>query len=732
MAVGVATTASSGIAGAITTTQTNVGADVNCNVNGLHQGAGPVSTCNDVSIMSEVLVNGSDVVAGANLFEGDVITVRVTVVTEGGQNSFYEETVDGLRNNETGGQSDIQARIEIGLPGQTGTNLSSPSNIKMSRTDTGDRGNAPAINCLAQSGEEAAVSDATTSVTLGGAVVGGTKMSAALSGSTFKAKWDDMAWDRCRGVVSNNGIYPGHVVEFTQTVLHHTQSTQNLAWSLGQLTLARDDGSHTIHFGANSSAALNVVGDADLDGVLDNTDPAPSDPCNPSVLAGSCDQDGDGEVNSVDPDPTDPCQISTGISSVVGCDPDGDGVPSGTVPGSDGIPGVNGGQVDGNNDSPCFPLSTATACTATGFSFTKLTPKRIMDTRYGTGTPKVQVGAGGVLNFQVAGLNGVPANATAVVLNITGTRGTSGTYVTVWPTGVTRPTASVLNLPKGRSRPNLVLATVGAGGQISMYNYQGSIDLVLDVFGYFGPSGDGYTPIVPKRFLDTRYGVGGPATPFAAGATRTLKIGGVSGVPAAATAAVVNVTSTHGTGNSFLTVWPTGVTKPTVSTANWIANETSPNLAIVPLGTNGQISLYNYQGSADVIVDVVGYTSAGAGSKYRPITPSRLFDSRTNTGTPGPWAPGAARVKTVTGGVVPAAATAVASNLTGPKPKANTFFTVYPTGATRPTASNLNLAPGDTRANAVIGGLGTGGGLTFYNYIGTNDMVYDVTGWFGA
>lgn len=272
-----AVTGSSSVAGALTTTQSNVGSNVNCSVNGLHQGAGPVSTCRDISITTELLVNGADTAAGANLFAGDVVTVRLTVAAEGGDNSFYEETSDGIRNGESGGVSDIQAYFDVGLPTQTGTQLSSPANVKMSRTDNGDRGNGPAINCLTQAGQEAAVTDGLTAITVGAAEVGGTKMKAAVSGTTLRGTWNDMAWDRCRAVTFNNAVYPGHVLEFTQTVLSHTMSNQSLTWNLGQFTAARDDASRSITWGANSNTIFNVPGDADGDGILDTSDPAPND-----------------------------------------------------------------------------------------------------------------------------------------------------------------------------------------------------------------------------------------------------------------------------------------------------------------------------------------------------------------------------------------------------------------------------------------------------------------------
>ena len=79
-------------------------------------------------------------------------------------------------------------------------------------------------------------------------------------------------------------------------------------------------------------------------------------------------------------------------------------------------------------------------------------PTRILDTRSGTGAPKAQVGAGGTLQLQVAGGAGVPANASAVVMNVTVTNPAAAGFVTVWPCGQPQPLASNLNYVGGPER----------------------------------------------------------------------------------------------------------------------------------------------------------------------------------------------------------------------------------------------------------------------------------------
>jgi hypothetical protein len=111
-------------------------------------------------------------------------------------------------------------------------------------------------------------------------------------------------------------------------------------------------------------------------------------------------------------------------------------------------------------------------------------PVRVMDTRDGTGVRKGKVGAGGTVTLTVGGHNGVPVNATAVVLNVTAANPTTASHVIVYPAGVSRPNASNLNFTAGENFPNLVIVPV-TNGTVSFYNASGNVDLIADLDGYF-------------------------------------------------------------------------------------------------------------------------------------------------------------------------------------------------------------------------------------------------------
>ena len=183
--------------------------------------------------------------------------------------------------------------------------------------------------------------------------------------------------------------------------------------------------------------------------------------------------------------------------------------------------------------------------------------------------------AGGVLQLQVGGNAGVPADASAVVMNVTVTNPAAAGFVTVWPCGQAQPLASNLNYVAGQNVPNLTITKLGDGGKVCMYSMV-TTDLVADVSGFF-PAGSGYTPITnPTRILDTRVGLVRRRRRSARVRTLQLQVGGSAGVPANASAVVMNVTVTNPAAAGFVTVWPCGQAQPLASNLNYVAGQNGP------------------------------------------------------------------------------------------------------------------------------------------------------------
>ncbi len=246
------------------------------------------------------------------------------------------------------------------------------------------------------------------------------------------------------------------------------------------------------------------------------------------------------------------------------------------------------------------------ATTGCAGRFTAVTPKRLLDTRQGAGTP---VGAGQAINLSVTGgATTVPAGASGVALNVTVDQPSSAGYLTVWPTGSPQPLASSHNFVPGLTIANLVLAKVGTGGQVSIFNSGGGTHVVVDVVGYFSTVGGTFVPMSPQRIVDSRFGIGARVVgPLGQGASIDVDVAGVATVPTNATAAIVNVTSVNSSLPSFITVWPAGAAMPTASTLNPRPGIPVPNLAYLKLSSAGRLSIYNNTGSTDYIVDVFGY-----------------------------------------------------------------------------------------------------------------------------
>jgi len=132
-----------------------------------------------------------------------------------------------------------------------------------------------------------------------------------------------------------------------------------------------------------------------------------------------------------------------------------------------------------------------------------------------------------------------------------------------------------------------------------------------------------FHPLTPVRILDSRAAshVGPFSTPWGAGTTRDLVVAGAAGVPSGADAVALNVTATGTTEASFLKVWPKGAPRPAASATNWAAGQTIANAVTVAVGADGSVSAFTAKGSADVIVDIVGWYNDDAGAGYTPLTP---------------------------------------------------------------------------------------------------------------
>lgn len=226
--------------------------------------------------------------------------------------------------------------------------------------------------------------------------------------------------------------------------------------------------------------------------------------------------------------------------------------------------------------------------------FTGVRPQRLMDTRSGMSGTTIE--PGGERWVRVAGVAGVPSDAVAVAVNLTGTGAGADTYLTAWPTGSTKPPTSSLNLDRGATVANLAVVGVGANGRISIGNGPGRVDAIVDVLGWFDRRGD-YLPAAPRRVVDTRT----CNVSLGPGETRRVVLGS-----SASTAHVVNVTAVGATGPTFLSVGPAGRSISGTSNLNVADGRAAANTVIVGSGDQGAIDIYNHSGRVHVVVDLFG------------------------------------------------------------------------------------------------------------------------------
>jgi len=93
--------------------------------------------------------------------------------------------------------------------------------------------------------------------------------------------------------------------------------------------------------------------------------------------------------------------------------------------------------------------------------------------------------AGKTVTLQATGVAGVPADAKAVVLDLSATSGTSATGVWGWAAGTSRPVGAWRYLDASRTDVNSLVVPVGAGGKIALLSSAGTLGAYGRIVGYY-------------------------------------------------------------------------------------------------------------------------------------------------------------------------------------------------------------------------------------------------------
>lgn len=345
------------------------------------------------------------------------------------------------------------------------------------------------------------------------------------------------------------------------------------------------------------------------------------------------------------------------------------------------------------------------------------------------------VSAAGVPNVGVA----------AVVLNITVVGALSGGFLSIRPydldTFASPQINSNINYSAGQVIPNTITITVPVHGLVEVFASAGSPFVIFDIAGWFADASGtfvdkgAYHALSPSRIMNTRDGLGG-STKLGPNTTVNLEVTGGDVDPTHAAAVVLNVTAAETTAASYFTVWPKGQARPNASNVNFPPGAAAANLVVVGVGDDGSISIYLEAGTANVIVDLLGWFDGGgpgapAGAVYRAITPTRLVDTR--SAQPPMLGPTETRSFVLRGlGTVPNSAevTAVIANVAAVAPTGGGYLTTFPSGTPQPDTSTVNFVPAQDRANLSFLTLGSNGQSSVFSFGGSAHVLIDVAGYF--
>ena len=441
--------------------------------------------------------------------------------------------------------------------------------------------------------------------------------------------------------------------------------------------------------------------------------------------------------------------------------------------------GPVGGATDLVQATDALGTSTTLTYTYLGLSnYTPVNPYRILDTRNTGGL----LGPGVIRSLQVTGVGSgtqIPADATAAVLNVTEVSGSASSLLTVFPYGTITPTASNLNFAAHTVIANLVTVTLGEHtnqGWIDIYNALGSVNVVVDVEGYFSvqPSSDvqGTLPShqprprvrhkIPFTNAVLRCSRGSPPGDFDDDRLRDRRwatqrrVGrGSRGEPHRRRRDFVHLSQSLSACQRGLRVWSRAHAavlddQPCLGSGARESGHGCSRAGIARWNRrrNLRVQRQGRHQRGDRRQRLVRQRDRTAEPFRLPVpsnSPTRICDTRVSTFScpRGAIGTNASRLMPVAGDVyIPAFTSstlvvAVIANLTAIAPTAPTYLTLYPANlTTHPTASDVNVSAGAVLPNLGVVRIDTAvadpndGSVYLYNAVGSVNAVIDVEGWF--
>ena len=326
-----------------------------------------------------------------------------------------------------------------------------------------------------------------------------------------------------------------------------------------------------------------------------------------------------------------------------------------------------------------------------GLGFVPRVPARVLDTRvpgFNGAVGVGNIGEGRTMSVDVGSL--VAADAGAVAVSVTAVDSCAAGYLTIYGCGQRPPTSNVNYLP-GRTTAGLAITPMLRGW---MCVYASSrTDLVIDVIGAFTPGGDGFHPMTPTRWVDTRNGAAQLSSvrgERAAPSETQIAMRGVGAIPADATAVWLNLTVADPATETVLAAYPGPCgAPPLASNVNARPLHAMASAVLVGVGADGSVCVRTYAGRAQIVVDVAGWFAPGTGGlRYSSVAPQRLLDGREQ----GAAVTTAAQTVSIDGVAV--------LNVTVADSTGAGYVAISPCGS-NVVSSLINTVPNETTANVI-------------------------------
>lgn len=220
--------------------------------------------------------------------------------------------------------------------------------------------------------------------------------------------------------------------------------------------------------------------------------------------------------------------------------------------------------------------------------FTPLaTPQRLLDTRQSGRVAVTEVN--------------VPANATAVAVNLTATQASAPGWLKAFACGGDEPFVSNVNYLPGESVAGAAIVPVSAGGTICVRSSEPA-DVIVDITGSFTSDGElRFVPADPTRVLDTRNAIGG-WSPIQGGD----QVIDVRAVPAGARAVTGTLTIVAPLRDGWLAAYGCGDRPPT-SSVNSSRDQVMANAVTTGVDADGRICVLTSATATHSLLDVTGW-----------------------------------------------------------------------------------------------------------------------------